>query len=153
MLNKHEMNTHKILLAVVMLFTVIMTSCDKENDLHNPANENQSTSQIIGTVWVNVENGDDWVDDDGNLRSYCDTETIMFNTEKDGEIRYSFRVEGLPAEDYDESFQFTYTYQSPNGTITATDQNETNTLTFTIQGDTMELQYNDDYFPVFFIKQ
>lgn len=153
MLNKHEMNTHKILLAVVMFFTVIMTSCDKENDLHNPANENQSTSQIIGTVWVNVENGDDWVDDDGNLRSYCDTETIMFNTEKDGEIQYSFRVEGLPAEDYDESFQFTYTYQSPNGTITATDQNETNTLTFTIQGDTMELQYNDDYFPVYFIKQ
>lgn len=143
----------------VALFAVLATmavSCQKENitnDLHNPANENQSTSQIIGTVWVNVENGDDWVDDDGNLRSYCDTETIMFNTEKDGEIRYSFRVEGLPAEDYDESFQFTYTYQSPNGTITATDQNETNTLTFTIQGDTMELQYNDDYFPVFFIKQ
>lgn len=140
----------------VALFAVLATmavSCQKENDLHNPANENQSTSQIIGTVWVNVENGDDWVDDDGNLRSYCDTETIMFNTEKDGEIQYSFRVEGLPAEDYDESFQFTYTYQSPNGTITATDQNETNTLTFTIQGDTMELQYNDDYFPVFFIKQ
>lgn len=139
--------------ALLAVLGTMAVGCQKENDLHNPANENQSTSQIIGTVWVNVENGDDWVDDDGNLRSYCDTETIMFNTEKDGEIQYSFRVEGLPAEDYDESFQFTYTYQSPNGTITATDQNETNTLTFTIQGDTMELQYNDDYFPVYFIKQ
>lgn len=148
------MKRNIISVALIAVLATTVVSCQKEkNDLHNPANENQSTSQIIGTVWVNVENGDDWVDDDGNLRSYCDTSTIMFNTEKDGEIHYSFRVEGLPAEDYDESFQFTYTYQSPNGTITATDQNETNTLTFTIQGDTMELQYNDDYFPVFFIKQ
>lgn len=148
------MKRNIISVALIAVLATTVVSCQKEkNDLHNPANENQSTSQIIGTVWVNVENGDDWVDDDGNLRSYCDTETIMFNTEKDGEIQYSFRVEGLPAEDYDESFQFTYTYQSPNGTITATDQNETNTLTFTIQGDTMELQYNDDYFHVFFIKQ
>lgn len=148
------MKRNIISVALIAVLATTVVSCQKEkNDLHNSANENQSTSQIIGTVWVNVENGDDWVDDDGNLRSYCDTETIMFNTEKDGEIQYSFRIEGLPAEDYDESFQFTYTYQSPNGTITATDQNETNTLTFTIQGDTMELQYNDDYFPVFFIKQ
>lgn len=148
------MKRNIISVALIAVLATTVVSCQKEkNDLQNPANENQSTSQIIGTVWVNVENGDDWVDDDGNLRSYCDTSTIMFNTEKDGEIQYSFRVEGLPAEDYDESFQFTYTYQSPNGTITATDQNETNTLTFTIQGDTMELQYNDDYFPLFFIKQ
>ncbi len=148
------MKRNIISVALIAVLATTVVSCQKEkNDLHNPANENQSTSQIIGTVWVNVENGDDWVDDDGNLRSYCDTETIMFNTEKDGEIQYSFRVEGSPAEDYDESFQFTYTYQSPNGTITATDQNETNTLTFTIQGDTMELQYNDDYFPVYLIKQ
>ena len=70
---------------------------------------------------------------------YTTNVTVTFQTNSTGSIHSVYECVEYPEQNEDETISFSYTYNAPNGTMTATVDGETQTVTFTVSGNTLTL--------------
>lgn len=93
----------------------LATSCSKDDD--------KNTGSLVGTTWKNSESTGEWA-------------TLQFTSAT--EVIYT---EGLREEFV--SFNGTYTYNAPNGTLLFTTSEDTMHGTFTVNGNNMHVVTGD----------
>ena len=138
---------------VILLATSIMLfiACSKENEVFETPTI-QEIDTLVGTIWEHNETADVF-DDNGNPRRYNVLITLTFQTDKSGVIDYISGEDGIATEQYEEHYEFSYSYNAPNGTMEFVYQGEPSTISFTVHGDTMRVYYDDfTYMVIFSIK-
>lgn len=138
---------------VVSLATSIMLfiACSKENEVFETPTI-QEIDSIVGTVWEHNETAD-FFDDNDNPHRYNVLVTLSFKTDTSGVINYISGEEGIATEQYEEHYNFSYSYNAPNGTMESIYQGEPSTMSFTVHGDEMRVYYDDfTYMVIFSIK-
>ena len=131
-----------IFTVATMLFAV---SCDKnedDNDGGQNQNNNNNTS-LVGTNWINHQEGEDELDG-GVMAHYVSDVRLSFGTATTGNVSFSMEYPEYPEENMNYGLPFTYTYQTPNGTITASAMGYTMNMTFVVNGNQMTVTTTND---------
>lgn len=130
-------NFFKTVAAIFTVATMIFAvSCDK-NDDDNESQQSQTTDNtLVGTNWTNHDEGDDELEG-GMTAHYVSNGWIRFETANSGNLGFSMEYEEYPEENMNYDMPFTYTYQAPNGTITASLMGYTKNMTFVVNGNQM----------------
>ncbi len=141
----------KSIVALLATSIMLFTACSEENEvLETPTLDGIDT--LVGTVWEHNETADVF-DDNGNPHRYNVLVTLTFQTDTSGLIDYISGEEGSATEQYEENYNFSYSYNAPNGTIKSVYQGEPSSMSFAVQGDEMRVYYdNFTYMVIFSIK-
>lgn len=139
-------NLRTTLLAVVMLGSAMLASCEKDDG----TTTQQPNTSIIGTKWQDGPMQSTWEDQQGNPHTVFENNIIYFDTKDEGRMVYNLEVPDMPEENETETIPFVYTYNAPNGTITATDQGITQTMTFFISENKLALTLGAEYYSLIF---
>ena len=128
--------------TIAALFTVatmiLAVSCDKNED-DNGGGQNQNNNNntsLVGTNWTSHEEGEDELDG-GVMAHYVSDVRLSFGTATTGNVQFSMEYPEYPEENMNYGLPFTYTYQTPNGTITASAMGYTMNMTFVVNGNQM----------------
>jgi hypothetical protein len=139
-------NFFKTIAALFTVATMIFAvSCDKnedDNDGGQNQNNNNNTS-LVGTNWINHQEGEDELDG-GVMAHYVSDVRLSFGTATTGNVSFSMEYPEYPEENLNYSLPFTYTYQTPNGTITASAMGYTMNMTFVVNGNQMTVTTTND---------
>ncbi len=138
------MKTLKKLTNILFVATLLtMVACDPEEmfsiDPQNPATPG---NEVLHTSWIH-EKTDTYEDGTGNQQQSTETTIFKFETDTAGTMTYNY-VTATHNENY--SIPFSYTYSSPNGTITVIedeDYSETYDFSYNSGNNTLFL-YGDD---------
>ena len=139
-------NFFKTIAALFTVATIIFAvSCDKnedDNDGGQNQNNNNNTS-LVGTNWINHQEGEDELDG-GVMAHYVSDVRLSFGTATTGNVSFSMEYPEYPEENMNYGLPFTYTYQAPNGTITASAMGYTMNMTFVVNGNQMTVTTTND---------
>lgn len=138
---KHIIKT----IVVLAMGTMLLTSfqCGKEEDI-NPI------CDICNTSWIN-ERTETYEDEYGNLHESVETNIIKFESTTTGILTYGYVT---PTENEKYDIPFTYTYSSPNGTITISDEGGSESFDFSFNADNNTLiVYGDGGYYLVFSQQ
>ena len=132
-------NFFKTIAALFTVATMIFAvSCNKNED-DNEGGQNQNNNNntsLVGTNWTSHEEGEDELES-GIMAHYVSEGWLRFETATTGNFGFSMEYEEYPEENMNYSLPFTYTYQAPNGTITASAMGYTMNMTFVVNGNQM----------------
>jgi nitrate reductase beta subunit len=139
-------NFFKTIAALFTVATMIFAvSCDKNED-DNDGGQNQNNNNnttLVGTNWINHQEGEDELDG-GVMAHYVSDVRLSFGTATTGNVQFSMEYPEYPEENMNYGLPFTYTYQAPNGTITASAMGYTMNMTFVVNGNQMTVTTTTD---------
>lgn len=139
-------NFFKTIAALFTVATMIFAvSCDKNED-DNDGGQNQNNNNnttLVGTNWINHQEGEDELDG-GVMAHYVSDVRLSFGTATTGNVQFSMEYPEYPEENMNYGLPFTYTYQAPNGTITASAMGYTMNMTFVVNGNQMTVTTTND---------
>lgn len=139
-------NFFKTIAAVFTVATMIFAvSCDK-NDDDNSENQNQNNNNdtsLVGTNWTNHDEGEEELES-GIMANYVADVRLSFGTATTGNVSFSMEYPEYPEENMNYGLPFTYTYQAPNGTITASAMGYSMDMTFVVNGNQMTVTTTND---------
>ncbi len=139
-------NFFKTIAALFTVATMIFAvSCDKNED-DNDGGQNQNNNNnttLVGTNWINHQEGEDELDG-GVMAHYVSDVRLSFGTATTGNVSFSMEYPEYPEENLNYGLPFTYTYQAPNGTITASAMGYTMNMTFVVNGNQMTVTTTND---------
>ena len=139
-------NFFKTIAALFTVATMIFAvSCDKNED-DNDGGQNQNNNNnttLVGTNWINHQEGEDELDG-GVMAHYVSDVRLSFGTATTGNVSFSMEYPEYPEENMNYGLPFTYTYQAPNGTITASAMGYTMNMTFVVNGNQMTVTTTND---------
>ena len=126
----------------VMASMIFAVSCNKEKEDNgtnqNNQNEQPTINSLVGTTWGYSDNGEESFGG-GMAIHYTTNVTVTFQTNSTGSIHSVYECVEYPEQNEDETISFSYTYNAPNGTMTATVDGMTQTISFTVSGNTLTL--------------
>lgn len=128
--------------VATMLFAV---SCDKNED-DNDGGQNQNNNNdasLVGTNWTNHDEGEEELES-GIMATYVADVRLSFGTATTGNVSFSMEYPEYPEENMNYGLPFTYTYQAPNGTITASAMGYSMDMTFVVNGNQMTVTTTND---------
>ncbi len=128
--------------VATMIFAVSCNKNEDDNDGGQNQNNNNNTS-LVGTNWINHQEGEDELDG-GVMAHYVSDVRLSFGTATTGNVSFSMEYPEYPEENLNYSLPFTYTYQTPNGTITASAMGYTMNMTFVVNGNQMTVTTTND---------
>ncbi len=137
--------------AIVLLATgfLLLTACDPEEmfDTTDTIPTTPVASDVYHTAWIN-EQHDTYEDEFGNPQESVETNIIRFETDTTGHMTYMYVT---ASQNDNESYPFSYTYSTPNGTITISEGGETETFRFAYNAsnNTLALYGSDGYYLIF----
>lgn len=136
----------KTIAAVFTVATMIFAvSCDK-NDDDNSESQNQNNNNdtsLVGTNWANHDEGEEELES-GIMANYVADVRLSFGTATTGNVSFSMEYPEYPEENMNYGLPFTYTYQAPNGTITASAMGYSMDMTFVVNGNQMTVTTTND---------
>lgn len=125
-----------------------MAACDPD-DMFNTTDTIPQTpvvSEVYHTAWINEET-DTYEDEYGNQHESVETNILRFETETTGHMEYKYVT---ATQNEDESYPFTYSYSTPNGTITISEGGSTETFNFSYNASNNTLAiYDGAYYRMF----
>ena len=128
--------------VATMIFAVSCNKNEDDNDGGQNQNNNNNTS-LVGTNWINHQEGEDELDG-GVMAHYVSDVRLSFGTATTGNVQFSMEYPEYPEENMNYGLPFTYTYQTPNGTITASAMGYTMNMTFVVNGNQMTVTTTND---------
>ena len=136
----------KTIAAIFTVATMIFAvSCDK-NDDDNSENQNQNNNNdtsLVGKNWTNHDEGEEELES-GIMSNYVEDVRLSFGTATTGNVSFSMEYPEYPEENMNYGLPFTYTYQAPNGTITASAMGYSMDMTFVVNGNQMTVTTTND---------
>ena len=128
--------------VATMIFAVSCNKNDDDNDGGQNQNNNNNTT-LVGTNWTSHDEGEDELDG-GVMAHYVSDVRLSFGTATTGNVQFSMEYPEYPEENMNYGLPFTYTYQAPNGTITASAMGYTMNMTFVVNGNQMTVTTTND---------
>lgn len=140
-------NIKKIISILFVAATIMMAACDPDEMVSpNPEHPANPVSDVYHTAWINEET-DTYEDEYGNQHESVETNILRFESETTGHMEYKYVT---ATQNEDESYPFTYTYSTPNGTITISEGGSTETFNFSYNASNNTLAiYDGAYYRMF----
>lgn len=108
--------------------SLMMASCDPEEVFYiDPELLENPISDVQRTTWIN-ETSDSYEDENGIIHVSVESDIIKFKTETSGLITHKYVTD---TQNEEVSYPFSYTYATPNGTITISEDGNSETFNFT----------------------
>ena len=124
--------------AAIALGAMLMVACDPDAmfDINDTFPTTPETSDVYNTSWIN-EKTDTYEDEYGEMHQSVETNIIKFETSTTGTMTYKYVTH--------------YTYSTPNGIITISDEGGTESFNFSYNAgnNTLTIYGSEGYYLVF----